>query len=176
MGSRGRAGVVVGLVLAVAGTAVLVPVIDRARDERVAAEQRTREVLHDRRVRALAAEQRPRFGRLVAPSRAAAVDELGTAILADARRRVRAGALAGPIRRVECEPFPRSLNPERLLARRRVRLACLAVTADFERGALGHPYRALLDFTTGRYAFCKISGRPDPTPDPDVTTPRACGG
>jgi hypothetical protein len=163
-------------VLAVAGTAVLVPVIDRARDERAAAEQRTRELLHDRRVRALAAEQRPRFGRLDAPSRAAAVDDLGTAILADARRRVRAGALAGPIRRVECEPFPRSLNPERLLARRRVRLACLAVTAGFEGGALGHPYRALIDFTTGRYAFCKISGRPDPTPDPAVTTPRACGG
>jgi hypothetical protein len=43
-------------------------------------------------------------------------------------------------------------------------------------GVLGHPYRALVDFDTGRYAFCKISGRPDPTPDPAVTTPRACGG
>ena len=111
-----------------------------------------------------------------ARSRAAAVDELAAAIVTDARRRVRDGALEGPIRRVECEPFPRSLNPERMLARRRVRLACLAVTADFERGALGYPYRALVDFKTGRYAFCKVSGRPDPTPDPDVTTPRACGG
>jgi hypothetical protein len=176
LGSRGRTGVVVALVLAVGGTIALVPTLDRARDERAATEQRTRAVLHDRRIRALAAEQRPRHGRLEASSRAATVDELGAAIVADARRRVRAGALEGRIRRAECEPFPRTLNPQRLLARRRVRLACLAVTADFERGALGHPYRALVDFETGRYAFCKVSGRPDPTPDPAVTTPRACGG
>jgi hypothetical protein len=168
--------VVVALALAVGGTVALVPALDKARDERAASEQRTREVLYDRRTSALKAEQRPRFGRVGARSRTAAVDELGVAIAADARRRVRAGALEGPIRRVECEPFPRSLDPERLLARRRVRLACLAVTADFERGSLGHPYRALVDFKTGRYAFCKVSGRPDPTPDPDVTTPRACGG
>ena len=88
---------------------------------------------------------------------------------------MRAGTLEGTIRRVECEPFPRSLNPERQLARRRVRLTCLAVTADFEGGALGHPYRALIDFATGRYAFCKIAARLDPT-DAEVTTPRECGG
>jgi hypothetical protein len=163
-------------VLAVAGTVALVPAMDRARDEHGAAEQRAREVLHDRRVRALAAEQRPHLGRSEARPRPAALEDLAAAITADARRRVREGALDGPIRRVDCEPFPRSLNPERLLARRRVRLTCLAVTAEFERGAIGHPYRALIDFATGRYAFCKISGRPDPTPDPDVTTPRACGG
>jgi hypothetical protein len=176
LGSRGRTGVVVALVLAVAGTVVLVPAIDRARDQRSAAEQRTREVLHERRIRALEAEQRPHFGRVGARSHAAGVNEVEAAIVADARRRVGAGTLDGPIRRVECEPFPRSLNPERLLARRRVRLACLAVTSAFEGGALGHPYRALIDFATARYAFCKVSGRPDPTPDPDVTTPRACGG
>jgi hypothetical protein len=163
-------------VLAVGGTVALVPTIDRARDEQNAAEQRAREVLHDRRIRALAAEQRPHQGRAEARSRPAALDDVAAAIAADARRRVREGTLDGSIRRVACEPFPRSLNPERLLARRRVRLACLAVTAEFERGAIGHPYRALIDFATGRYAFCKISGRPDPTPDPDVTTPRACGG
>jgi hypothetical protein len=164
-------------VLAVGGTVALVPALDRARDERAATEQRTREVMHDRRIRALAAEQRPRYGRLSkAPARAAGVNELGAEIVADARRRVEAGTLRGPIRRADCEPFPRSLHPERQLARRRVRLACLAVTADFETGALGHPYRALVDFRTGRYAFCKVSGRPDPIPDPDVTTPRACGG
>jgi hypothetical protein len=176
LGSRGRTGVVVAFVLAVAGTAVLVPAIDEARDRRVAAEQRERADLHERRVRELAAEQRPRFGRADARSRAAALDELAGSIAADARRRVRAGALSGQIRRVDCEPFPRSLHPERQLARRRVRLACLAVTAEFESGALGHPYRALIDFATGRYAYCKVSGRPDPTPDPEVTTPRACGG
>ena len=60
--------------------------------------------------------------------------------------------------------------------------ACLAVTADIDRsaastgGALGDPYRAGLDFTTGRFALCKVAGRPDPIPDPEVTTPGVCAG
>jgi hypothetical protein len=43
-------------------------------------------------------------------------------------------------------------------------------------GELGHPYRASLDFTSGRYALCKVSGRPDPVANPEVTTPQACAG
>jgi hypothetical protein len=168
--------VVVAFVLALAGTAALVPALDETRDRRAAAEQRSQDALHERRVAALRAEQRPRRGRVATASRPAAVRELAATIAADARGRVRAGTLKGTIRRVECEPFPRSLDPARQLARRRVRLACLAVTAEFDQGALGHPYRALIDFATGRYAYCKVSGRPDPTPDPEVTTPRACGG
>jgi hypothetical protein len=173
-GPRVRIGVVVVFLVAVAGTVALVPAIDDARQQRAAAEQRRREELHDRRVRELQAEQRPRFGRAGATARVAALDELAAAIAADARGRVRAGALAGPIRRVECEPFPGSAA--RQPPHRRGRYACIAVTAEFEGGAIGHPYRAMIDFETGRYAFCKISGRPDPTPDPEVTTPRVCGG
>jgi hypothetical protein len=175
-------------VLVVAGTAVLVPAIDDARQRREALERREREQAHERRERTLAAEQRPRFGRVAiagasparpaagpavpAAARAAAVGEITGAIAADARRRVRRGALSGPIRRVECEPFPRGAT----LSGRRGRYACLAVTSVFEGGAIGHPYRAMIDFRTGRYAFCKVTGRPDPTPDPEVTTPRVCGG
>jgi hypothetical protein len=33
-----------------------------------------------------------------------------------------------------------------------------------------------MDFSTGRYAFCKISARLDPVKNPEVTTPEACGG
>jgi len=175
-GARVRIGIVVAFLLAVAGTLALVSALDEVRDRRAAVERRQRDSLHDRRIRELQAEQRPRFGRSRAPAHAAALGDLAGAIAADARRRVRAGALSGPIRRVECEPFPRSLDPALQLARRRGRYACLAVTAEFEGGALGHPYRAKIDFETGRYAFCKIAGRPDPTPDPKVTTPRACGG
>ena len=46
------------------------------------------------------------------------------------------------------------------------RYACLAVTAEFletretSGGLLGHPYRVRIDFDTGRYAYCKIAGRP----------------
>jgi hypothetical protein len=169
-GSRVRIGVAIACVLAVAGTVVLVPAIDDARQQRAAAERREAELARARHERELLAEQRPRFGRI--SSRAAALDELSGAITADARRRVRAGALNGPIRRVECEPFPRGVDPSRSGGR----YSCLAVTSQFEGGAIGHPYRAMIDFETGRYAFCKISGRPDPTPDPRVTTPRVCGG
>ena len=46
------------------------------------------------------------------------------------------------------------------------RYNCLAVTSDIpatagnRAGVVGHPYRAKIDFLTGRYAFCKIRGRP----------------
>jgi hypothetical protein len=175
-GRRVRIGVVIAFAVAVAGTAVLVPAIDATRDRRAAAEERARAAAHERHIRKLLAEQRPRHGRTAASSRDAALADLSAAIRADARERVRAGTLDGTIRRVDCEPFPRSLNPERQLARRRVRLACVAVTGVFEGGKLGHPYRALIDFETGRYAFCKIAARLDPTDDAEVKTPRACGG
>jgi hypothetical protein len=31
---------------------------------------------------------------------------------------------------------------------------------------LGHPHRALVHFGSGRYAYCKVSGRPDPVAGP----------
>jgi hypothetical protein len=113
------------------------------------------------------------------------MEDLNGAILGDARRRVRRGVLDGPILSVDCEGFPRSVDQAGAAedpSRRRGRYYCVAVTAKFERteesigGVLGHPYRALVDFRTGAFVYCKISGRPDPTPDPSVTTPRACGG
>ena len=170
MGRRVRVGVLIALALAVAGTVALIPAISDSRRERAASDERRREALQDRRIRALRAEQRPRYGRSDAAAPVAALDDLAGAIEADVRRRVRLGALDGPIRRVECEPFPRGADPAG------GRFACLAVTAEFEGGALGHPYRAMIDFGTGRYAFCKISGRPDPIRDAKVTTPRVCGG
>ena len=148
-------------------------------------------------IRRLQAEQRPRFAvsDSLAPvgaapgtrleARAALMDELSASSGADARRRVRRGALDGPILGVECEPFPRTLTgvgAERDLSRRSGRYACLAATARFKAGessiggALGHPYRAKVDFQTGRYAFCKISGRPGPTADPRVTTRAPAAG
>ena len=179
------------------GTAVLVPAISETAQERDAAEQRRRVELREQRIRELRAEQRPRAGRTASTARpgagprvrlaarAAAMDDLSAAIVADARARARAGAISGPILRAECEPFPRSVggtDPARQLSKRRGRYACVAVTAEFERtdesvgGALGHPYRAMIDFETGRYAVCKIAGRTDPTHNRQVTTPRACGG
>jgi hypothetical protein len=44
---------------------------------------------------------------------------------------------------------------------------------------VGHPYRTRIDFRTGRYAFCKVRGRPGELAvrvRPRVAIPRACGG
>ncbi len=118
-------------------------------------------------------------------ARTALLGDLSGAILADARDRVRRGRLDGPIRRVECEPFPRTVDAvgaEADLTRPRGRYFCVAVTSSLERSEastgviLGHPYRALTDFESGRYAYCKVAGRPDAPADPGVTTPPACGG
>jgi hypothetical protein len=179
--------VVVALVL------LLGPGIDRSKDERARAESQRLTREREQRAARLRAEQRPRFGR-GAPAgadlgaRAALLREARVAVETDARRRAAAGALAGPIRRATCEPFPRSvsgrgahLDPRRTSGR----YACLAVTREVppgeraEAAAIGHPYRVRIDFGSGRYAFCKVTGRAGEgaigTGAP-VTVPRVCGG
>jgi hypothetical protein len=185
----------------VATAAAVVPGLresQREADERVS---REREQQRAELVRRLNAEQRPVAGRStardsgldrraagVSPARAVpaerlaartrVVRDLSGAIVADARSRVERGELDGRIRRAACEPFPRTLGraPEEDLSRRRGRYSCIAVTAEFERGAIGHLYRARVDFATGRYAFCKIAGRPGPEREQLVRIPRTCGG
>jgi hypothetical protein len=197
MGRPLRVALVVALLSAIGIAAALVPELRESKQERAQAEQRERAERRAQRVRELEAEQQPRFGRFssVAPTgageprrlagRAGLMDELSATIVADARFRVRLGRLDGPIRRVECDPFPRTVGgvgADQDLSRRRGRYACLAVTAEFVRGeasvggVIGHQYRALVDFKTGRYAYCKVSGQAGPSREQLVTTPRACGG
>jgi hypothetical protein len=197
MGRAGRVAVVATLVAALVATAALVPVILESKEERAQSDRRERAEQRERLVERLEAEQRPRFRRSssVAPpgagadallrARAGLMDELSGAILADARRRARTGELDGPVRRVECEPFPRTVDgvgADRDLSRRGGRYSCVAVTAEFGRGeasvggVIGHQYRTMADFHTGRYAFCKISGQAGPAREQLVTTPRVCGG
>jgi hypothetical protein len=107
--------------------------------------------------------------------------DLETAIVSDARTR----RLDGPILRARCDPFPKTVGdppPERDPRKPAGSYSCVAVTSEIDSsaassgGEIGHLYRASLDFTTGRFALCKVAGRPDPIPDPEVTTPRACSG
>jgi hypothetical protein len=197
MGRRSRIGLALVLLGLAAVAVPLVLSIQESKRERTESERAARERAQERQLRALQAEQRPRFGgsAALAPPAAGALarlegrermlDELVTAILADARGRVRSGALDGPIRRVECQPFPRTVRDvgtHEDLSRVAGRYSCVAVTSEFGRsaggvaGVIGHPYRARADFESGRFAYCKVSGRPEPVPDPRVTTPRVCGG
>ena len=185
------------LLVLLAGSVALAEQLREDSQRQDESEQRARSELRERREAQLRSEQRPRFGRsdAVAPAgvppprrlkaRAALLDELGAAILGDARARVRRRELDGPIRSVECEPFPRTVDgsgAERDLSQRRGRYFCVAVTSSVERSeassgvTLGHPYRALAGFESGRYSFCKVAGRPDSPADPRVTTPQVCGG
>jgi hypothetical protein len=148
----------------------------RARDE---AAQRAA-VVRREEVGKARAEQQPRLGRSRASGQTAMTADLSAAILADARGRVRAGELKGPILRVACARFPKTVGPPPREPDRRY--SCVAVTAEIARseggeaGAIGHPYRAFMHFNSGRFAFCKISARLDPVKNPEVTTPSACGG
>jgi hypothetical protein len=178
---------------AVALVLLLGPGIDESKERRAEAERERRAQLTAERVERIQAEQRPRFrrgdpaGGDVA-ARTALVAALPAAIEADARRRVAAGDLEGPIRSVECEPYPRSvdgrgahLDPSQPTGR----YSCLAVTrrvqpTETNEGAvIGHPYRIMVEFDSGRYAFCKVTGRPGEgslSGEILVPVPEACGG
>ena len=171
-----RIALAVSLAASIALTVVLVPAIQRDKRERAAAEQCAHAAQHRTTVEALQREQRPRFGRSEAEARPEMLRDLEAAILTDARSR----GLDGPILRARCEPYPKTVGPRPVKPTESY--ACLAVTSVIDRsaatvgGELGHPYRANLDFTNGRFALCKVAGRPDPIRDPEVTTPRPCSG
>jgi hypothetical protein len=189
----GRIAVALLPLAIVALVLLLAPGIDESKDRRAEAERQQRAEQTAERVAQLRAEQRPRFdrgtpaGRDLA-ARATLVAALPIAIQADARERVAAGALDGPIREVECEPYPRSvdgqgahLDPSQPTGR----YSCLAITRAApaternEASSIGHPYRVLVHFDTGRYAFCKVSGRPGEGSigrEIAAPVPEACGG
>jgi hypothetical protein len=197
VGRGGRIAAAVVLVAAIAIGVAVAPGILESKQERTNSLQRERAEFRAHRIRKLEAEQRPRFRRSdsVAPAgageeerlaaRAGLMEELSRAVLADSRRRVRRGELDGPILRAVCEPFPRTVEgvgADRDLSRRTGRYSCVAVTSEFGRGeastggVIGHQYRTLVDFDSGRYAFCKVSGQAGPSREQLVTTPPACGG
>lgn len=170
----------------------IAPGIRESKREREQAEHEARLKARAEREARIRREQRPRFVTAEPAADLAArrglVDEAHDSVLADARRRVVAGRLRGPIRSVDCEPFPRNVagvGADDSTEGRFGRYSCIAVTAEFARtqqtsgGLIGRPYRVRIDFDTGRYAYCKIAGRPAEGQlkrDPGPTVPRACGG
>jgi hypothetical protein len=184
LGPRGRVAAKVGgglLVVAVTvATVVLAPRIAESNRERKADERREAQAALAARIERIRAEQRPHRGHAGAgASRAAVVTELQAAILADARARSAAGKLDGPAAsRVECEPLEGG-DPAAV----RVAYDCIAVTSDLPSGeslpggVIGHPFRAIVDFSAGRFTWCKVSGRPGEGAIASqglVTLPRAC--
>jgi hypothetical protein len=171
-------GVAAVLVLGLAGglVALLSPGIERAKRTNAAAAARSRNESTASLVRKNAAEQRLRQAsvdrRDPGPSAAAAVrtrargaivGDLQRAIYADATGRVRAGPLGGPIRYVQCSPYPPGSRVP--LAATVGSYACVAVNRLITSGTkvlgvLGDPFWARVDFARGRLAWCKINPRP----------------
>jgi hypothetical protein len=168
LGPRGRTAFMLGagifLVAVTVAAIVLVPRIVETKRERADRERREAAAAAAERRRRLIAEQRPQRGRSEpSASRAAVLSDLEKAILVDARARAASGKLHGPpAKRVECEPLAGSSGG----AGARVAYECIAVTSDLPsvesspQGVLGHPFRAVVDYSTGRFTWCKLSGRP----------------
>jgi hypothetical protein len=165
--------------------------------ERTAREGRERAAARAALLRRIEREQAPRreqgrrpSGRLsVAQEQAARRRLLGdveAAVLSDARARVRARELRGPILSASCEPYPPSVSrtgAETDVSAPAGRYECLAVTSRVpatERnpaGAVGYPFLVRVDFERFSYAFCKVSPPPGELaiPGPELPrVPRAC--
>jgi hypothetical protein len=171
-GARIAAGM--AAVAALALVVVLAPAIERSRDEHARAEAERSARIQAQILEQTRREQLPRFDRAAPAGRDLAarhelVASAAESIRADAAERAASGEFNGPIDRVQCEGYPPSTvetPADDDTARRTGRYACIAVTSDIpatsgnRAGVLGHPYRMRIDFKTGRYAFCKVRGRP----------------
>jgi hypothetical protein len=191
-------GAAILLAAAVVGLVLTIPAITESKNERSAADARTEREQDAQRVAELRAELRLREGRGPAArgltgsqaieAREALAAQLVADVEADAVSRVQAGEFTQSVSRAECERFPRrtpNRDPALELGLSTGRYACLAITADAppsetqNPSRIGYPYRAIVHFETGRFAFCKISGRPGEgglTGELPVRVPRACGG
>jgi hypothetical protein len=184
LGPRGRMAVKIGgglfVVAVTVATIVLAPRIVESNRERKADERREAAARLAASVRRIRAEQRPHRGRAEAgASGGALLTDLQAAILADARARAAEGKMHGPAAsRVECEPLG-GTEPDA----RRLSYDCIAVTSDLPTsesspgGVIGHPFRAVVDRSTGAFTWCKVSGRPGEgavRSEGLVRLPRAC--
>jgi hypothetical protein len=167
---------VAGLAVVAAAIAIFVaPAIDDSKDERSARERQAAAERADARRRAADAEQQPRTGQ-ASGSRPEVMADVEQRIAEDARER-----FSQNVRAASCGPTPGS-DPAKTI----VAFDCLAQTSAIAgagdqqgaTGSLGHPYRAVIDFKSNAYAFCKINPVPGETavPDPNsvVQLPDEC--
>jgi hypothetical protein len=176
-------------VLAVLTVVAGIPAVKDDNRSRSVREQAAADARIDARVRRLTIEQRAHRAE-AAPAagveeRRALVARLESEILDDARARVRAGNLKGPVRRVDCAPGQRSraggVVPEEVLSRARAGYECTAVTSDITGtgGSIGYPFKGVVDFGTGALVWCKTNPPPGeqaiPDPRRQPRLPSECG-
>jgi hypothetical protein len=167
-------GAALFVVLAGAAAALAVPQIaddreaDRSRSERAEAERRADFLAYVDR------EQAPRRGRAApdpgdgegAARREAVRSALVSSAAADVARDARQRTGKSIERAADCRQFPRTLDgvePAADLSRRTAAYNCTAVTTRFGsesqaggEGIIGIPFRVVVHFDSGRYAWCRI--------------------
>ncbi len=173
MGRVSKALVVLAALGVITAAALLAPQIAGTKRDNEAQERREAAEARARAIRELKELQRPRTGRSAQQSRALVVLDLERLITTDARSRPQVGRVL----RTECEAIPADAA--------RTRFSCTAVSSDIPKGersrggAIGYPFRALVDFRTGRLAWCRIAGRPGEGSNKGrglVEIPARCGG
>jgi hypothetical protein len=172
---------VLGLVVLAGAAALVIPAIDRGKDEGARREQARHRAAVRRELARLRADQRPHFGQTNARPRAAIEAALARAITRDGRARARRGLLDPPILRTECE---RGLSGGVDPRTGRAVFTCTAVrhTITGQRGVqavVGYSFVASVDFRRGRFCWCKINPLPsehDVSKIPHVRPSRLCAG
>jgi type II secretory pathway pseudopilin PulG len=151
--------------------ALVVPPLQRSKqasERRQRAEQAAEVHREEARLRVdqrlhLATGHRPAGADNPALRRAARV-QLERAITLDARKRVKSGALDGPVRKTTCDP---STDREETNLRSATGLyKCLAVTGDIAKtprtfsAIVGYPFVATIDYRRFGFAWCKTNPQP----------------
>jgi hypothetical protein len=186
---------IAAVVLGAAG-AVIVPKIDEAKRRSAArdraalaaaaAAERRRILREQVPRRASGAALRPRRGASATAeiaARTALVAQLERAISADAAARARRGELKGPTGETTCAPVA-GWPPASDLRAPRGAFDCFTVTARIRAtavnsaGAIAYPFRAIVDWRSFRYVWCKTNPVPGeqiiPDPRTVIELPRVC--
>lgn len=193
---------IVAAVVLLAALAIAIPLALSAKDENQAKQSAADRAAAVREAARLRVTQRPHAGRLAvavddpaAPNarrlslRAAQADAFAVAITRDARGRVAAGTLKGPIKETLCGPLNRVTYGTRQINRGEEndlavgigRYDCVAVLRDVIKngkvvGHLGHDYVGVIDFATGAYVLCQTDPRQSERGKAlaEAPVPRAC--
>jgi hypothetical protein len=186
-------GLCVTLLLGAAAV-VAIPRIDESKEnarQRERGEAARRDAAERRRI---IRDQRATFGSAARPeglgelaARRKLLRTVEGRITADARKRAAAGELQSRAKRTGCVPAPSSVErrgAEEVPSRRRDAYDCLVVTRDIpatesnRAGALGYPFRAVVDFERFTFAWCKTNPLPGERAVPDPRRlpllPKAC--
>jgi outer membrane murein-binding lipoprotein Lpp len=148
----------------VAGFVLVAPVIDRAKREDAASEQRRLAASRRAELARLRFDQRPHRARAVAAARLydagredAAQTELlrhaRASVTRDARARVASGEFEAGVRSVRCRTRRGGVTP-------RVRLSCFAVSTQTAQVAIGQEFFVAGSLRDGRYAWCHVNPPP----------------